>query len=96
MTTLAVLMTVAAREFEALDVAKARELVTGSAPSDAPYRDGEEPSWFACDADRRSYWLLHAAEIVTWARGRSLGYPQAASRYGLPHLAHLALWASTA
>jgi hypothetical protein len=79
-------------EFGALDVRKARELVDGFAPPEAPYRERGEPSWFGCDADRRTYWLRHAAEIVTWARNRSLGPPLAGLRYGVPHEAHLAIW----
>ena len=82
--------------FAPLDVQKARELVDGYAPPDAPFHDCGAPSWFACDADRRSYWLQHSAEIVTWSRNRSLGPPQATLRYGLPHEAHLAGWSSAA
>jgi hypothetical protein len=83
-------------DFAALDVRKARELVDGFAPPEAPHRELGKPSWFGCDADRRTYWLQHAAEIVTWARNRSFGPAQAALRYGVPHEAHLAVWTSAA
>lgn len=77
---------------ESLDVRKARELVDGFASSDAPFRDFGEPSWFASDASRRSYWIDHAPEVVTWAREHGFAQPRAAIRYGLPELARAALW----
>jgi hypothetical protein len=69
---------------ETLDPDKARELVDGYAPSEAPYRDLGEPSWFATDAERRLYWLQHAARVVAWGRGHGFANPRAALRYGLP------------
>ena len=45
-----------------IDPDRARELVDGYAPPDAPYRDVGEPSWFATDAERRRYWIEHAAQ----------------------------------
>jgi hypothetical protein len=76
----------------ALDVRKARELIDGHAPG-APYQDLGEPSWFATDRERRSYWAEHAVEIVSWARSHGFALPAAAFRYGLPEAAHTALWA---
>jgi hypothetical protein len=76
-----------------LDVDKARELIDGFAPDDAPYRDLGEPSWFATDAERRSYWNAHAAGVVAWARDHGFAHPRAAIRYGLPQSGREALWA---
>ncbi|HEY3724482.1 MAG TPA: hypothetical protein VGN59_14110 [Acidimicrobiia bacterium] len=78
--------------FEALDVLRARELTDGYAPDDAPFRDLGEPSWFRTDADRRRYWLAHAAEVVAWARHHGFPQPRAAARYGLPGPARAAMW----
>jgi hypothetical protein len=75
-----------------LDVDKARELVDGFAPADAPYRDLGEPSWFASDRERRRFWDENAAAIVAWARDHSFASPSAALRYGLPDEARTALW----
>ncbi len=77
---------------EALDPDKARELVDGYAPPEAPYWDLGEPSWFASDADRRRYWLEHSARIVAWGRGHGFANPRAAIRYGLPDAARRSLW----
>lgn len=74
-----------------LDLRKARELIDGFAP-DAPYFDLGEPSWFATDADRRSYWLDYAPAIVVWGRSHGFAHPAAAFRYGLPDDARTALW----
>jgi hypothetical protein len=78
-----------------LDLRKARELIDGYAPG-GPYRDLGEPSWFASDSSRRSYWLAHAVEIVGWARAHGFAHPSAAFRYGLPDAAHAELWAWSA
>jgi hypothetical protein len=75
-----------------LDVDKARELVDGYAPPEAPYRDLGEPSWFPTDADRRRYWVDHAPTVVTWAREHGFAHPRAAIRYGLADSARAALW----
>lgn len=76
----------------ALDVRKARELVDGYAPAEAPFVDLGEPSWFGSDFDRRSYWLEHAPGIVVWAREHGFPHPKASIRYGLPTQARVALW----
>ncbi len=76
-----------------LDVGKARELIDGYAPAEAPFRDLGEPSWFATDSQRRASWVEHAPEIVAWAREHGFAHPRAAIRYGLPERARMALWA---
>jgi hypothetical protein len=78
-----------------LDVRKARELIDGYAVG-GPYLDLGEPSWFATDAERRTYWVEHAPAIVAWARANGFAHPAAAFRYGLPDAARTALWAWTA
>jgi hypothetical protein len=78
-----------------LDLRKARELIDGYAPG-APYRDLGEPSWFPSDSSRRSYWLEHAVEIVSWARAHGYAHPSAAFRYGLPEAARAELFAWSA
>ena len=75
-----------------LDVRKARELVDGFAPREAPFAELGEPSWFRTDSERRSYWLSHAAGIVAWAREHGFPHPKASIRYGLPAPALVALW----
>ena len=75
-----------------LDVLKARELVDGYAPMEAPYRDMGEPSWFRTDSERRHYWLQHAAGVVGWAREHGFPHPKASIRYGLPADGLVALW----
>jgi len=77
---------------ERLDVRRARELVDGFAPLDAPYSDLGEPSWFTNDTDRRDYWVQHAPTIVRWARDHGFANPRAALRYGLSLAAHAELW----
>jgi hypothetical protein len=74
-----------------LDLRKVRELIDGFAPG-GPYRDLGEPSWFATDAARRSFWLEHAVEIVSWARANGFAHPAAAFRYGLPDAARAELF----
>ena len=77
---------------EALDTDKARELIDGYAPDDAPYRDCGEPSWFRSDAERREYWLAEASAVVVWARQHGFPQPRAAMRYGMPAAAREAMW----
>jgi hypothetical protein len=74
-----------------LDLRKVRELIDGYAP-DGPYRDLGEPSWFATDAARRSFWLDHAVDIVSWARAHGFAHPGAAFRYGMPDAARAELF----
>ena len=75
-----------------LDVRKARELVDGFAPPEAPFSYLGEPSWFRTESERRSYWLEHAPGIVGWAREHGFPHPKASIRYGLPSAARVALW----
>jgi hypothetical protein len=74
-----------------LDLRKVRELIDGFAPG-GPYRDLGEPSWFVTDAARRSFWLEHAVEIVSWARAHGFAHPAAAFRYGMPDAARAELF----
>jgi hypothetical protein len=44
------------------------------------------------DAARRSFWLEHAVEIVSWARAHGFAHPAAAFRYGMPDAARAELF----